>query len=454
MTVAEEREYRLKGEFFVRMHELMDLDAQGVGDLDLALGWPFLREIYQGKDVPLVCANLFDKATGEQVFPSSVVVERDGIKVAYVAVLSDQPAMALPRHVDEKLEVKPPVPALRRALKQLEAEAPDLVVLLAHLGKEQELEVAKEVAGIDVVVGGHSHEALRAPLDAAGVPVIKAGYRGKQVARLDLWLNPAGAPGSEEYRNWRTTSRMVAGDFPKRITWAYRLEDIKKAMEEDPEVAGQLALYKKKIHELPPLESEADEPDAAPAVVDRFWGSETCTKCHKAQAEWWQATSHADAFATLEKIKMEKSGDCIGCHSVGYKDAGGFQEPALVGNLKNVGCESCHGRGDHHGQDGVFNTAPRSPATCIQCHTSERDTSWDVAKIDAIACPTLEVAGVGQPLPTGYMKTKKPPGKKSAEDPEHIQEMLEDVHGSGGAQSHDGHDHDFHDHGDHSGHDH
>jgi hypothetical protein len=145
---------------------------------------------------------------------------------------------------------------------------------------------------------------------------------------------------------------------------------------------------------------------------------------------------------------------------VGYKDPGGFEEPALVGDLKNVGCESCHGRGDHHGQDGVFNTAPRDPKTCTQCHTSERDTTWDEAKIETIACPSLEVAGVGQELPAGYMKTKKPPGRKSLEDPDHVRQMIE-AEGAG-AQSHDspkdsqergheGHGHEGHGH---EGHDH
>ena len=67
MTPAEEREFRLKGKLFRKVHEHLRLDVQGVGDLDLALGWPFLKEIYQGKKVPLVCANLFDRAPGRSV---------------------------------------------------------------------------------------------------------------------------------------------------------------------------------------------------------------------------------------------------------------------------------------------------------------------------------------------------------------------------------------------------
>lgn len=440
MTLAEEREYRLKGEFFVDVHEDLGMDAQGVGDLDLALGWPFLKGLYAGRAVPLVCANLFDRASGEQVFPSFVVRERGGVKVAFVAVLAKDPGMALPREIDELVEVRDPIPELRRAMKELEAASPDLVVLLAHLGKDAELAVARDVPGIDVVIGGHSHEALRAPLDAAGVLVLKPGYRGKQVARLDLWLNPKGEPGSQEFRNWRAGGRTTLQDFPRRVTWAYRLEDVKKEMEEDPAIAARLESYKAMIQALPPLEEEAPAADM-PAVVDRFWGSETCTKCHKAQAEWWRATSHSDAFATLEKIKMEKSGDCIGCHSVGYKDAGGFDEPALVGDLKNVGCESCHGKGDLHGQEGVFNTSPRAPATCTVCHTPERDADWNEAKIEAIACPSLAVAGVGASLPEGYMKSKKPPQKQSLLDPDHVKEMMESGHAPPETGDHAGHDH-------------
>lgn len=413
MTRTEEREFRLKAKLFRKVHEYVGLDAQAVGDLDLSLGWPFLKENYAGSPISLLCANLVEKATGKAAFPAYRVVERGGLRVALVGLLSRADDAYLPESIGELLEVTDPDAALKATLAELDQKETDLdlVVLLSHMGRNEEIRLAREIPGLDLIVGGHSGDILMAPVLSAGVPIVQAGKRGKRVGRLDLWINPQGQPGAEEYRDFTITKRTTRAAFPRKITYRNRMEQVKKAMEFDPVVDNWVKEYKQQVADLPPLQEEALPEDAVVAggllSGPQYWGSETCAKCHTAQAEWWSKTSHSHAYETLVKANSEKSNDCIGCHSVGYKHPGGFQQPTDVGKLRNVSCENCHGIGDHHGQLDRFNLAPRAESTCVACHTPDNDPNWDPEKIEQIACPSLEVAGVGMPLPVSFMKAKE-----------------------------------------------
>lgn len=420
MTRSETREFRLRTELFRKAHEYIGLDVQGVGDLDLAIGWPYLREAWEGSSVALVSANIYVKETGELAFRPWIVVERGGLRVAFIGLMSQSEDTRLPKEIAEQIEVRDPEEALTRAIQELDGEKPDLVVLLSHLGKDAELEIAREVPGLDVILGGHSGEILHAPLESGGVVIAQAGQRGKQVGRLDLWFNPEGEPGAEEYLDQAKAPRSEASQFPKRLAYVNRIEQMKKDLEYDDQVETWIKEYKQTIRDLPPLDEDLgeDDPEALPPVIDRYWGSETCAKCHLQQAEWWNQTTHAHAYDTLVKVKSEKRGECIACHSVGYKDPGGFEDPARVGKFMNVGCESCHGRGDHHGQLDKFNTATRLASTCQTCHNAERDTAWSESKIDQIACPSLAVAPTGVAVPPNFMKPKG----RALYDPAHVPE--------------------------------
>lgn len=71
----------------------------------------------------------------------------------------------------------------------------DAVVALTHIGFGEDLAVAEESRGLDLVVGGHSHtflETLNVARDRDGrdVPVVQAGYNGRRIGRIVMEVNP------------------------------------------------------------------------------------------------------------------------------------------------------------------------------------------------------------------------------------------------------------------------
>jgi len=99
-------------------------------------------------------------------------------------------------------------PAIRSAaaiVGHLERQGIDKIIALTHLGYEQDLQLAKSVPGIDVIVGGHSHTSLGGGSGAAGpyptmvksstgepVVVVTAGEWGQALGRLDVTFDARG----------------------------------------------------------------------------------------------------------------------------------------------------------------------------------------------------------------------------------------------------------------------
>ncbi|MGD1042422.1 MAG: cytochrome c family protein [Sedimentisphaerales bacterium] len=85
---------------------------------------------------------------------------------------------------------------------------------------------------------------------------------------------------------------------------------------------------------------------------------------------------HADAFATLEKVGSEYDPECVVCHVVGMQYQTGYISPAKTPELKDVGCENCHGPGSEHLRSlGAIETSgPMS--TCSDCHTAEHSGEY------------------------------------------------------------------------------
>lgn len=165
-----------------------------------------------------------------------LVVERGGIRFGIFGVLGREAAAyavnAAPATFAD------PVEAARDAVATLrKVEKVDVVIALSHGGVRTnsegsaaadgaDVQLAKEVPGIDVVVGGHSHTVLTSPIIANGrTPVVQAGHNGQYVGELTVtidgdmltvdyfWIHPI----DDSILGDVAVSQVIEG-FKKRVT--------------------------------------------------------------------------------------------------------------------------------------------------------------------------------------------------------------------------------------------
>jgi len=109
-----------------------------------------------------------------------------------------------------------------------------------------------------------------------------------------------------------------------------------------------------------------------------YTGSKSCKGCHEYEYEKWSTKPHAHAYATLERVGSAFDPECVVCHVVGLKYESGFVSEQETGDLKDVGCEICHGPGSEHNKTlGKAETAGPK-LDCTDCHTP--DTSGEYAE--------------------------------------------------------------------------
>lgn len=156
-----------------------------------------LRLVRMGR-FQTVSANLRYADTGEPLVPPYVITQIGELRVAlFGLVITDTQNY---RGARGRVSVPDPFEVARQLVPQLRQQA-DLVILISHLGYRDDERLAREVPGIDVIVGGHSHTRLaqprfvewqqKAPVNLGGTIIVQAHQWGGELGRLDLlfWRN-------------------------------------------------------------------------------------------------------------------------------------------------------------------------------------------------------------------------------------------------------------------------
>jgi sulfur-oxidizing protein SoxB len=145
-----------------------------------------VQELVEALAFPFLAGNVRDTEWEEEVFDAAATFERGGIKIAVIGQAFPYTPVANPRYkipnwsfgIQEKL--------VAERVAQARAEGAELVVLLSHNGFDVDRKLAARVEGIDVVLTGHTHDALPRVVEVGKTLLVASGSHGKFLSRLDL----------------------------------------------------------------------------------------------------------------------------------------------------------------------------------------------------------------------------------------------------------------------------
>lgn len=167
---------------------MMGYDASALGNHEFDHGFLQIEKFRDIATYPLLSINAYSP-NGELLADAPFLVKDvAGIKVAIIGVITEQtPHMIIPLG-NEDLNFADPKEAVEAAVSALCGKV-DVMVLLSHVGHEEELELARETNCIDVIVGGHSHTVVDPGVMVGETLVAQAGEYGSHVGFIELTVD-------------------------------------------------------------------------------------------------------------------------------------------------------------------------------------------------------------------------------------------------------------------------
>ena len=173
------------GQDMVNIMNALRPDAM-VSHWEFTFGQERVDEIIETLDFPFLGANIFDNEWDEPAYEPYQMFERGGVKIAVIGQAFPYLPIANPRWMFPSLSFGIREDRMREVVEEVRAEGAETVVLLSHNGFDVDRKLAGRVDGIDVILTGHTHDALPEPVWVNKTALIASGSNGKFVSRIDM----------------------------------------------------------------------------------------------------------------------------------------------------------------------------------------------------------------------------------------------------------------------------
>lgn len=228
-----------KGEAVADVFNAIGYDAIVVGNHEYDTGAGDLRALIAKMKMPVLSANTYG-ADGKLVpwVQPWIVKEVAGVKIGILGLTTaNMPRLAFPKNI-AGLDFRREVDVAREAVKALRKKGATVIIAVTHMGVEGENQkfegdqtLAREVPGIDLIVGGHSHTFLSRPIRGEnGTLIVQAGHYLIKAGRAVLEIDPE-------------TKKVVASSDELLELWPDRLGEnpaVKAIVDRHAEAVGKI----------------------------------------------------------------------------------------------------------------------------------------------------------------------------------------------------------------------
>jgi len=179
--------YHTAGQDMVNVMNALKPDAMTF-HWEFTLGSDRVAEIVEGLPFAALGQNIFDAEWDEptELFPPYKMFVRGGVKIAVIGQAFPYMPIANPGWMFPEYSFGIRDARMQEMVDEVRAAGAELVVVLSHNGFDVDKKMAGIVTGIDVILSGHTHDALPEPALVGETVIIASGSNGKFVSRVDL----------------------------------------------------------------------------------------------------------------------------------------------------------------------------------------------------------------------------------------------------------------------------
>ncbi|MDJ0995064.1 MAG: thiosulfohydrolase SoxB [Dinoroseobacter sp.] len=155
---------------------------------EFTLGSERVQELVEQLPFAALGQNIFDAEWDEptELFPPYKMFERGGTKIAVIGQAFPYMPIANPRWMFPEFSFGIRDENMAAMVEEVRAAGAECVVVLSHNGFDVDKKMASVVPGIDVILSGHTHDALPEPVVVGETILVPSGSNGKFVSRVDL----------------------------------------------------------------------------------------------------------------------------------------------------------------------------------------------------------------------------------------------------------------------------
>jgi len=337
------RHDQIKFEMLTEGLKEMGYSAMGLGAAELRLGAEHLLALHQpDMGVAFLSGNtiLFgDPAIGTPL--PYKIFEQNGVKIAVTSVIGKKYRdEVLPQEVadTDPVNVSTAAEALEAIVPQMEAEKPDLMVLLSYCRTEETQALLEKFPMFQIALSaGGPEDPAHEPRMIGKSLMALPGTKGKHVCLIGYY------PDDEK--------------SPLR----YDLVNLdQQRFKNDPSMEDLMQRFQERLKDenLAANEKPIPTPNGA-----QYVGAAKCGECHTKAFAKWKESKHAHAFESLSKgrenyqgrwVPREFDNECLACHVTGWHPQdvlpydSGYKSAAETPHLLGQQCENCHGAGSEH----------------------------------------------------------------------------------------------------------
>ena len=179
--------YHTEGQDMVNVMNALNPDAMTF-HWEFTLGSERVQEIVENLPFAALGQNIFDAEWDEptDLFPPYKMFERGGTKIAVIGQAFPYMPIANPGWMFPEYSFGIRDERMQEMVDEVRDMGAEVVVVLSHNGFDVDKKMASRVSGIDVILSGHTHDALPEPVLVNETIIVASGSNGKFVSRVDL----------------------------------------------------------------------------------------------------------------------------------------------------------------------------------------------------------------------------------------------------------------------------
>jgi len=198
-----------KGKAILGMMSAAGYEVLALGNHEFDKGSDVLAEALDGTRFTTLCSDLdVSQSKIQGKCKAYLIKELDGVKVGFFSLVTegllDASSAKGIRFKGTNVEIA------KQMIDLLKSKGADVIVLVSHIGYKEDRALAKQVKGIDVIFGGHSHSYIKKMGHINKTAIVNGGEQGSQVVKVDIPLDKNNKVLTQEIR---MTKIPVTSDY-------------------------------------------------------------------------------------------------------------------------------------------------------------------------------------------------------------------------------------------------